>query len=458
MKHPEYSLRKRLLTRLWIPLASVLLLGALLSFGLAYHFGNVVHDRWLLDSATTLATQLRADTGKLSLELPQSAVEMFEWDSLDRIYEEVVSPTGRLLFGNAVFPTAPADLAPNQPRYYEAVIGGNPVRVVAIAVPSPADASKTVTIQVAETKKKREALVWEIMLAVVPLQIVILLLAGAFIWFAVTSSLSSLDEAATRLGGYDPERLVPLENVQNAPSEIKPLISAINGLIKKVSEGRLAQQRFVANAAHQLRTPLAALQVHTERALRETNPERHAEALSHVLTAVTRMRHLTHQLLTMTRSDPASAGTLMMAKLDLAELARDELERWTDAAIKRNVDLGYDGPEGGPAVRGEPQLLRELIGNLVDNAIRYGRSGGEVTLGVRPSPTTIFVQDDGPGIAVAERERVLDPFYRTPKSSGDGCGLGLAIAREIAARHGARLSIMDHMPLGTRVEVVFGAD
>ena len=235
MKHPEHSLRKRLLTRLWIPLASVLLLGALLSFGLAYHFGNVVHDRWLLDSATTLATQLRADTGQLILDLPQSAVEMFEWDSVDRIYEEVTSPSGRLLFGNAVFPKAPADLAPNQPRYYGATIGGNPVRVVAIAVASPADPAKTVTIQVAETKKKREALVWEIMLAVVPLQIVILLLAGTFIWFAVTSSLSSLDEVATRLGGYDPESLVPVRGVQSAPSEIKPLISAINGLIKKVS-------------------------------------------------------------------------------------------------------------------------------------------------------------------------------------------------------------------------------
>ena len=457
MKHPEHSLRKRLLTRLWIPLASVLLLGALLSFGLAYHFGNVVHDRWLLDSATTLATQLRADTGKLILDLPQSAVEMFEWDSVDRIYEEVTSPSGRLLFGNAAFPKAPADLAPNLPRYYDATIGGNPVRVVAIAVASPADASKTVTIQVAETKKKREALVWEIMLAVVPLQIVILLLAGTFIWFAVTSSLSSLDEVATRLGGYDPESLVPLRGVQSAPSEIKPLISAINGLIKKVSEARAAQQRFVANAAHQLRTPLAALQVHTERALRETNPERHAEALTHVLTAVTRMRHLTHQLLTMTRSDPSSASTMVMTDLDLAQLARDELERWADAAIQHNVDLGYDGPEGGPAVHGEPQLLRELIGNLVDNAIRYGRAGGEVTLGVRQGPTTIFVQDDGPGIAAAERERVLDPFYRTPRSGGDGCGLGLAIAREIAARHGASLLIMDHAPQGTRVEVIFGS-
>src|SRR4029077_6231398 len=114
-------------------------------------------------------------------------------------------------------------------------------------------------------------------------------------------------------------------------------------------------------------------------------------------------------------------------------------------------------PGGAPRCPAKPQLLRELIGNLVDNAIRYGRSGGEVTLGVRPGPTTIFVQDDGPGIALAERERVLDPFYRTPKSSGDGCGLGLAIAREIAARHGARLFIMDHMPRGTRVEVVFGS-
>src|ERR1700682_1681342 len=121
MKHPEHSLRKRLLTRLWIPLASVLLLGAMLSFGLSYHFGNVVHDRWLLDSAATLATQLRSETGKLTLELPPSAVEMFEWDSVDRSYEEVTSPGGRLLFGNVAFPRPPADLSLNQARYYDDV-------------------------------------------------------------------------------------------------------------------------------------------------------------------------------------------------------------------------------------------------------------------------------------------------------------------------------------------------
>jgi two-component system sensor histidine kinase TctE len=453
----ENSLRRRLLVRLWIPLACILVVGAVLSFALAYHFGNVVHDRWLLDSAMTLATQLKADTGRLSVDLPPSAVEMFEWDSVDRIYEEVISPSGRRLFGNAEFPAPPAATDGSEPRYYDGMIAGNAVRIVAVAVRSPADPAKSVTIQVAETKRKRQALVWEIVLAVVPLEAIIMLTAGAFIWFAVASSLANLDGIAARIRGYEPEGLLPLRDVDRAPSEVRPLIVALNGLIGRLSDARGTQQRFVANAAHQLRTPLAALQVQTERALREKNPERHSEALDHVLKAVTRLRHLTQQLLTLTRSDPSAAGTLMLSDIDLADLARDELGRWADAAVEHSIDLGYDGPESGVMVRGEPQLLRELIGNLVDNAIRYGRGGGQVTVGVRRSPVTIFVEDDGPGISMAERERVLDPFYRMPHSKGEGCGLGLAIAREIAARHGAHLEIGDHAPHGTRIEIVFGS-
>jgi len=455
MKEHDASLRRRLLTRLWVPLAAVLLIGALLSFAVALHFGEVVHDRWLLDSAMTLAAQLRANTGRLSLELPPAAVEMFEWDAVDRIYEQVISPSGRVLFGSANFPAPPLDLAPNAPRYYDAMIGDYPVRVVAVGVPSPLDVSKSVTVQVAETKKKRETLVREIILLLVPLQAVILLAAGMFIWIAVTSSLKSLDDVTAKLRRYKPDGLVPLRDADTAPSEVKPLIDAINELINRVSEARGAQQRFVANAAHQLRTPLATLQVQTERALRETNPERHAEALSHVLKAVTRMRHLTQQLLALTRSDSSVAATLVMDEVDLAKLARDELERWADAAVLRDIDLGYDGPEAGAAVRGEPQLLRELLGNLIDNAIRYGRNGGEVTVGVTPAPATIYIEDDGPGIAPGDRARVLEPFYRSPGSAGEGCGLGLTIAREIAARHGARLEIAQRAPNGTRIEVIF---
>jgi two-component system sensor histidine kinase TctE len=453
----SYSLKQRLLIRLWIPLAAVLLAGAVLSFSVADHFGNVVHDRWLLDSAMTLATQVRVDAGHLKLDLAAPAQEMFEWDSMDNIYEEALSPDGRRLFGNAEFPKPPASLELNVPSYYDATIAGNDVRVVAVAIPSPIDATRPVIVQVAETKKKRQALVWEITLVLVPLQFVILFAAGAFVWFAVKSSLSNLDQIAVRLGGYEPDSLRPLEEVERAPVEVRPLVLAINRLIGRLIEVRGTQQRFVANAAHQLRTPLAALQVQTERALREPNPDAHGEALSHVLKAVSRLRRLTHQLLTLTRSDASAPNMLALGDIDIAELARDELGKWADAAVARNIDLGYDGPDSGTKVHGEEQLLRELIGNLIDNAIRYGSAGGEVTLGVRPNPTIIFVEDDGPGIAETERVRVQEPFYRSPNSGANGSGLGLAIAREIAVRHGARLDISDHVPHGTRIEVVFAA-
>ncbi len=458
MSGREHSLRRRLLIRLWLPLLGVLMLGAFVSTGLAVHFGNVVHDRWLLDSAMALGTQLRSGGAGPRLALPASAVEMFEWDSVDRIYEDVVAADGEHLFGNTVFPPLPVGPATDEPRYFDGTIGGHAVRVVAVSVAGPPPESRVVTIQVAETMKKREALVREIILMIVPLQSIILLLAGAFIWFAVTSSLATLDETASRLRRYTPDGLVPVRDDNGVPSEVKPLILAINQLIGKLAESREAQQRFVANAAHQLRTPLATLQVQTERALRETDPKRHGEALTDVVKAVSRMRHLTQQLLTLSRSDPSSAAMLRMESVDLAQLARAELERWADLAIERNIDLGYDGPESGVNVPGEHRLLAELLGNLVDNAIQYGGAGGKITVGIATDPPRVFVDDDGPGISPLERERVFEAFYRTRDSVAGGCGLGLTIAREIAARHGALLTIVDPpRARGTRVEVVFPA-
>ncbi len=456
MPVPEQSLRRRLLTRLWLPLFGVFLLGSFLSAGLAVHFGNVVHDRWLLDSAMALGTQLQSGGGGPRLTLSPSAVEMFEWDSVDRIYEDVVSADGEHLFGNAVFPPLPPGSLLDVPHYYDGTIGGRPVRIVTVTVPGPPPDSKAVTIRVAETMKKREVLVREIIMMIVPLQATILLLAGTFIWFAVTSSLATLDDTASRLRRYKPEGLVPLHEVEGVPSEVKPLIVAINQLIGKLAEAREAQQRFVANAAHQLRTPLATLQVQTERALRETDRKRHGEALADVVKAVSRMRHLTQQLLTLSRSDPSSAGMLRMEGVDLAQLVRAELERWTDLAIERDIDLGYDGPENGVIVAGEHRLLAELLGNLVDNAIQYGGRGGKITVGITRDPVMLSIDDDGPGIPQTEREHVFEPFYRTRDSAAGGCGLGLTIAREIAARHGARLAIVDPLRArGTRVEVMF---
>src|SRR3989442_9718003 len=184
VKRASNSLRRRLLVRLWVPLTSLLVAGAVIAYALAFHFASVVYDRWLLDSAMTLATQLRTDTGRLSLDLPRSAVEMFEWDSVDRIYWDVVSPQGRTLFGNSNFPPPPESLAPSEPTYYDAVVEGNAVRIVAISVRNPADPSRTATIQVGETKRQRQGRAREIIPGPVPFPTARPLVARALHLFA----------------------------------------------------------------------------------------------------------------------------------------------------------------------------------------------------------------------------------------------------------------------------------
>lgn len=459
MNKHTYSLRHRLLVRLWIPLFVVLTLSGIGTFGIARHIGSLVYDRWLYDSAMTLADQIKLKDKQLVLNFPKVASEIFEWDNVDHIYEEVVSRKRGHMVGNAKFPPPPTGMSINQARYYDGVINAQPVRVVTLMVPNPAEPNDVISVQVAETMNKRGTLVMETILLSIPLQLGLLLLTSTFVWLAVTSSLRTVDGIAARLAGYEPESLVPIEDVDNMPSEVKPLVKSLNQLIGKLSGAQDMQRRFVANAAHQLRTPLATLQVQTERALREPDPVKHIEALSDVLGAVTRLRHVVHQILTLARSDHtnhATAQILGMVRVDLAQLARQELERWADAAVLRDIDLGYDGPETGIVISGDSQLLHELIGNLVENAIRYGRQGGEVTLRLTESPPTLYIDDDGKGIPAEERSFVVERFYRRSDSGGDGSGLGLAIALEIAARHGALLIITDSpFATGTRVMVTF---
>ncbi|MBP8295540.1 MAG: sensor histidine kinase, partial [Burkholderiales bacterium] len=303
------------------------------------------------------------------------------------------------------------------------------------------------------------ALVAQILLSTLLPQTVLLLLAALAIWHTVTTGMSSLDDIAARLARYRPGRPDPLPDAHAAPVEVRPLLVALHDLVGKLAQAQSSQQRFIANASHQLRTPLAALQVQAERALREPDPVKHLAALESVLKTMTRLRQLSHQLLLLARADPLANPAVAPQAVDLAELARAELELWTDAAIANCADLGYEGPSAGVAVTGEAHLLRELVGNLVDNAIRHGGRGARVTLGLRAGlRPVLLVDDDGPGIPEAERALVLERFYRRAQSTGDGAGLGLAIAREIAGRHGAELRIEGGPNgQGTRVSVTFAA-
>ena len=454
------SLKRRLMLYLCTPLFFVLILGAVITFKVAQHVSSVIYDRWLYDSAMTLAQQIKIRDGQATMDLSPTAVAMFEWDSVDHIFGKVTSRRSGLLFSNADFPPAPNDLAIGRPQFYDSRINGKPARIAAIRMfgtESDLDIDILV-IQVAETMHKRNSLVADILYLTVSLQIIVIALAGTLVWIAVVSSLNTLDTITKEITEYDADSLQPVAEIEKAPDEIQPLLGSINQLIEKITESQNTQRRFISNAAHQLRTPLAALQVQAEYALREEGKEKLNEALSHVLNAIKRSRHLVHQLLTLAHSDQSGGSLLEMVDIDLAELSREVLERWADSAIKCGIDLGYEGPEQGIHVTGEPYLLTEMIGNLIDNAIRYGHEGGYVTLQLFESPVVLTVIDDGPGIPEEERVLVFERFYRCAGVSGDGCGLGLPIAKEIAARHKALITIEDTPKRkGIKIKIAFSA-
>jgi two-component system sensor histidine kinase TctE len=424
-----------------VPLLFLFLFGALLSVATARYFANLVYDQWLFDSAMTLGSQIRGSGGQTTLSLPHSAVEMLEWDRVDRVLYEVTTAHHGRIFGNASLPHLP-NAKTERPVYFNGIVNDYPVRLCAVTIPVRGSEGDTATIVMAETLAKRAAVVRSITAILVPLEGFLLLIAGLSVWIAVISTLKGVERLAGDVARLDVSRLTPLESREAIPGEIAPLVEALNGLVGRLAETRDTLQRFVANAAHQLRTPLAALQLQTQRALRETDPSNRQEALRAIERGTRRLTHLTQQLLTLARSEPSSVRARAPYQvLDLAVLVREEAENWVDTALVSGIDLGYEGPDSGVSVLGDRELLVEMIGNLVDNAIRYGRGGGRVTLKLSQAPTVLAIEDDGPGIPAAEREKVLERFYRLPTSIGEGTGLGLAIASEIAARHGTKLAI-----------------
>ncbi len=449
------SLRKQLVMRLLWPLMSLFVAGAILSYFVAVHFANLAYDRGLYDSVRSLAQQVRLVSGAVKLDLPRAAIEMFEWDDMDSTYYAATSRKQGLIFGQATFPAPPIEVTRDlRPSYYDTKIAGKPVRAVAVRLP-PGEGDDEITIQVGETLTKRHTLTQQILFALILLQGLLIAIAVLLIRYGVTGGVQPLLALARQIKGRRPGDLRPVG--ETAPDEVQPLTQALNALFLQLEQAHSAQQRFIAQAAHQLRTPLAALQVHAERALREPNPEAHKEALAHVLKAVSRLTHLSHQLLTFARAEPEAGAAQRLVELDLAALAREVAMDWVPTALENQVDLGYSGLDQGVLLKGEPLLLRELLGNLIDNALQYGRKGGQVTVGVTQEPAiTLYVEDDGPGIPPEARESVLQAFVRLPGSVGSGCGLGLAIVCEIADLHGAKVMISagSNGP-GTRVRVSF---
>lgn len=450
-----HSLRGLLLRRLWLPLLVLLLCSAVGSFALARYFAGQVYDRWLLDSAMSLSELVKDQDGRAVMDVTPAMSRMFTWDTVDEVHGEVVDAGGARLYGD--LPEAlprPAQAADDDATYYDARLRGQPVRMVDVVV--PVAGGHDVRLRVAETLRKRHRLERKLLMTSVPFQAAILALAAWLAWSGTGAAARHANQVARRLASPRPDPLAPLDPAQEAPRELWPAVEAYNALLQRLDAMQAAQRRFVSNAAHQLRTPLAAMQVELESSLRQRDPQAQQLALSGTLAGLSRLQHLVNQLLLLSRSEDAQGSALPLQTLDVAVLARGVVERYADRALAAGVDLGYEGPDDGVPVEGDAPLLREALGNLLDNALRYGAEQGVITLAVqrRDDGVQLWVDDDGAGIDATERGRVTERFYRA-SSQGDGCGLGLAIVAEIAQRHGAALEIGSAPMGGARVGLRF---
>jgi two-component system, OmpR family, sensor histidine kinase TctE len=314
-----------------------------------------------------------------------------------------------------------------------------------------------VLVQVAENRSARNEFARQIIFRMILPQLLLIVFAGLMLWYAVGRGLAPLDALRSEIENRSHRDLSALP-VEQTPQEVRPLIRAMNELLERLSLALASQQRFIADAAHQLRTPIAGLKTQTELALRQTPSGEAQRTLRQLRSATEQTTHLVNQLLSLARAEPPAGRVHSTERVDLEALARGATTEWVPRAIERNVDLGFDADSQSAHVDGDPFLLREMLANLLDNAVRYTQPNGQVTVRVTRNAgrAELTFEDNGPGIPEAERVRVFERFYRVLGTGVEGCGLGLAIVREIAQSHGAEIRLATPADgRGTVVRVVF---
>lgn len=441
MSRPR-TLRRQLLTWLAGPLIVLWSISTLVDYDIANRFVNLAYDRALLESALDIGRQVKVLNDRIYVDLPEVAIQMLQSRESGRVYYLVTGPRNEFITGDPDLPPPPDPLSARI-NYYDDEYQGKPVRIVALQLPVESGKDQgLVTVRVAENRVARTEFARLILLRMMLPQALLILLAAVLVWYAVGRGLAPLSTLRREIESRSHRDLSALPEEQ-APQEVRPLIRAMNDLLQRLSGTLAAQQRFIADAAHQLRTPVAGIKTQTELALRQS-PSGEAQATLHQLhTATEQITRLTNQLLSLARAEPGTERVHTTEQLDLNKLVREATTEWVPRALARNIDLGFDSSQDGVTIEGDAFLLREMLNNLLDNAVRYTQPGGQVTVHIAQDAGNIAlsIEDNGPGIPESERERVFERFYRVLGTGVEGCGLGLAIVREIAQRHGAEVSL-----------------
>ncbi|MDP3842682.1 MAG: sensor histidine kinase [Oxalobacteraceae bacterium] len=444
------SLRSQLLRWILIPLALLAVLDSVSVYRTALSAAERAYDRALLASTRALAERVSFVDGKVVADVPYVALDSFETDTLGRIYYKVTGIRGEFVSGYEDLPALPrevprSDLYPALVHFYDASYRGEAVRVAALYQPVYDSSMRGIAlIQVAETLNARLGLTRAILLDTLWRQAALIVAATLLVWFSVRVVLRPLmrlkNDVATRqptdLSDFDPSLV---------HKEVRPLVLAMNGYMARLQILIDEQRRFIADASHQLRTPLTVLKTQAELALRESDPQALRQIVHSIGHTTESAVHLANRLLTLARAEHGVLASQMTA-VPLAAIARQVGLELAPGAVRKNIDLSLDAQEDA-VVTGNALLLHEMVVNLVDNAIRYTPPGGRVALRVSGAAhATLEVEDSGSGIPEAERSTVFTPFYRASgalEANPGGSGLGLAIVHDIAVLHGARLELSD---------------
>lgn len=450
------SLRASLIVRLALALLAVAVVGTIVAYQLGSFYGNQAYDRSQAEDATTLADQVTVDNDTVRVNLPTAALRWLLADAGDLVIYRITDlRSGTVIDSNGDLGTGPS-LAANGVAYgfWNTTVNKRRMRVAYLQRMVTRE-HVPILVEVAETMGKRDRMTDTILAATMVFMAVISLVALGLVWHGVGRALSPLkllEAEAEARSGADLAALDPM----HAPEEVRGLIVAINRMMGRVSSAMQSQNNFIANAAHQLRTPLSGLRLQAQLGLKSQNLAGMRDRLAEVEASAVRASDLVEKLLVLAKAESAT-GAADNHPVDFELVAQQVIERFLPLADLHGVDLGLASSDGPQWVQGSEFLFGELLGNLVDNAILHGRKQGRVTIELAASneQVVVAVHDDGPGFADTRTDMLFTRFYRGDSSSRTGSGLGLAIVHEIAERYGGKVTLVSEIGAGSRFEARF---
>ncbi len=436
------SIKGQLLVWLLVPLLTLALVSAWIGNMLGIAVAREIYDKQLLNSADSVVARIRTKDNRITVDLPSSARSILRHNDHERVLLPSALAKWSGSFGDKNLPplVMPFD---NEPTFRTATVNNRELRVVLVPVVASEPESESLLVQVAETRNSRTELAAQLTLTIFLAQLLIIVSGAIAIYFGVQRGLLPLVKVKRAVEARTAGDLSPLK--VESPLELVSLINALNALFAQLDQDIELQKRFISNAAHQLRTPLAVLGTYCALAQKLVKDEEAKEVLTQLDQAIVRMTQMVGRLLSLARTEPAVTMTRINKAFDLNTVASSSTAAHVPEAIRRKIDLEFRGLAQPALILGDEASVEEMLNNLIENSLTYTPAGGNVLVetSVNGVSVSLKVEDDGPGIPDTERTRVFERFYRVPGTEQPGTGLGLSIVKEIVSAHRAKISITE---------------